>query len=243
MAITYAKFVHGSPLMVDITPAADKSAGDVQIVGTSCVIYHADVTANTLGAASEGYGVYDLPKSTAASSAIGAGQEVFWDSANNRVSTTRSVGPRLGITVAASVDADATQRVLHLPAAGGGVGPAYCTFTPAAGGANVTNISIQFKDAGGNNIAYPVDFTVSLSDAATGAGLTATTASGTVVAGASGTDLGTLTAKKALVSRSTAAGLYILQITDTAKTGFYPVVSFQGQRFFVGSQLVTANYG
>ena len=77
----------------------------------------------------------------------------------------------------------------------------------------------------------------------TGAGLTATTASGTVQAGASGTDLGTLTAKKALACRTTAAGLYILAITDTAKTGFYPVVTIPGRKLIVGAQLVTGNYG
>jgi hypothetical protein len=116
------------------------------------------------------------------------------------------------------------------------------TFTPATGTTNQTLVSIQVNDAAGAAITTPVLLTVWLSDAASGAGLTATTASGAVAAGASGADFGTLTSKKALVSQTTATGLYILAITDTSKTGFYPAVEIGGKAF-VGAQLLTANYG
>jgi hypothetical protein len=114
----------------------------------------------------------------------------------------------------------------------------------APNGANVTNVTIQLKDGAGNNLTVVVPLDVWLSDAATGIGLTATTASGAVGAGASGTDLGALTAKKALRSLTDATGKYVLSITDVAKTGFFPCCTIAGTgQIFVGAQLITANYG
>lgn len=119
------------------------------------------------------------------------------------------------------------------------------TFTPAAGSANVCLVSITPKDAQGNADLTGIPFTWWLSDSATGFGLTGTTASGAVGAGASGgADFGTLTTKKAGISQPNASGTYILSITDTAKTGFYVCMQnpFTGQ-VSVSSQLVTGNYG
>jgi hypothetical protein len=119
---------------------------------------------------------------------------------------------------------------------------ASATFSPASSTSNVCLVTIQVLDGSGNAITGPVNLDIWLSDAATGLGLTATSASGTVVAGASGTDLGDYTAKKAKRVQTTAAGLYILQITDTGKTGFY-VCTEVGGKIQVSAQLVTGNYG
>lgn len=117
------------------------------------------------------------------------------------------------------------------------------TFSAAAGSANVCEVTITVKDGAGTAIAAPFHLDVFLSDAATGVGLTGTTASGTVVAkSASGTDLATLVSKKALRVQTLGTGIYILQITDTAKTGFY-VCAALGSKVFVSSVLVTGNYG
>jgi hypothetical protein len=114
----------------------------------------------------------------------------------------------------------------------------------AAGALNTTLITIQLKDGGGNNLAVVVPLDIWLSDANTGIGLTATTASGAVGAGASGTDLGALTAKKAIRSLTDATGKYILSILDTSKTLFFPCCTIAGTgQIFVGPQLITANYG
>ena len=122
---------------------------------------------------------------------------------------------------------------------------AQVTFTPAAGAANVCDVVIQAKDANGTNVARPVLLIVWLSDAATGLGLTATAASGTVQAkSASGADFGVLTAKKALVVQTLATGAYTLEITDTSKTGYYigaTMLGATGQT--ISAHLVTANYG
>lgn len=123
--------------------------------------------------------------------------------------------------------------------------PVDFTFSIAAGGANVSEITITAVDGAGATIAGVFAPIVLLSDDAAGAGLTATTASGTVTAkSASGADLGALTAKKALVLQTLATGVAILEITDTAKTTFFVAVvnPFTGETH-VSDQLETADYG
>lgn len=117
-------------------------------------------------------------------------------------------------------------------------------FAIAAGGANVAEVSITLKDFSGNTLSSNVPFTIWLSDSEDGIGLTATGASGTVQAkSASGYDLGILTAKKALKVQAK-TGVYILEITDSAKTGFYAAVELPfTKEIAVSSQLVTASYG
>jgi hypothetical protein len=123
--------------------------------------------------------------------------------------------------------------------------PANITFAAAAGSTNVAEVTITVKDAAGATIAGVFNFDVWLSDAATCAGLTATTASGAVaVKTSSGADVGTLTTKKALRAQTLATGVYILSITDSAKTGFYPCASLPSTGATkVGAQLITGNYG
>lgn len=86
---------------------------------------------------------------------------------------------------------------------------------------NITLVTIQAEDKNGNPIAQQTALDVYLSDSATGAGVTATTASGAVAAGSAGVDLVDLTAKKFKKVLTDNTGKYVLSITDTAKTGFY----------------------
>lgn len=123
--------------------------------------------------------------------------------------------------------------------------PANVTFAAAAGGANVCEVTITVKDAAAATLTGIRNLEIWLSDAATGAGLTGTTASGTVTAKSNeGTVLTALTAKKHLTGQTLAAGTFILEITDTAKTGFYVAVAnpLTGAPI-VSAQLVTGNYG
>jgi hypothetical protein len=118
------------------------------------------------------------------------------------------------------------------------------SFTPAAGAANIANVTITPLDSQGNAMTGIREIEVWLSDAATGAGLTATTASGTVQAkSGEGTVLTALTAKKHILAQSKASGTFILEITDTAKTLFYVAVRGPGGVASVSSQLITGNYG
>jgi predicted RecA/RadA family phage recombinase len=115
MAVTYAVFSHGRPTMVDYTPGSAVSAGDVIVIGAEIRIAHVDIAANALGALAIGYGVYTMPKSSAGSSAIADGAVVYWDPATHQITTTAGSLKKLGTTVGASLDADTTQKVLHIP--------------------------------------------------------------------------------------------------------------------------------
>jgi len=119
------------------------------------------------------------------------------------------------------------------------------TFTPAAGGANVCEVTIQAKDEDGADLARAVPFLLWLTDAATGIGLTGTAASGAVAAkAASGTDFAALTAKKAIIAQTKADGSYVLSITDTAKTLYYVAAMALGYGVpSVSAQLEATDYG
>ncbi len=120
------------------------------------------------------------------------------------------------------------------------------TFSPATNGANVCEVTITAKDASGATLARADQFIVWLSDSAVGTGLTATTASGAVAAKTSnGTDFAVLTTKKAILVQSLATGVYVLSITDSAKTAFYVCASTIGQADVpsVSAVLATGNYG
>lgn len=123
--------------------------------------------------------------------------------------------------------------------------PSAISFAIAAGGANVSEVTITVQDNAGDTLAGARPLMIWLSDDAQGEGLTSTTASGTVQAkSASGSDLTALTAKKHLISVALVAGTYILEITDSAKTGFYVAVAVLGGVVSgVSSQLQTADYG
>jgi hypothetical protein len=120
------------------------------------------------------------------------------------------------------------------------------SITPAAGAsANVCEVTIQVQDAAGASLSGIFTLAIVLSDAATGVGLTGTAASGTVQAkSASGTDLGALTAKKALMVQTLADGSYVLEITDTENTEYYIAASIPSTGVSaVSAQLETSDYG
>jgi len=123
--------------------------------------------------------------------------------------------------------------------------PVKVTTAAAAGASNVSEVTFTVKNGKGDTILKPTTLIIHLSDAATGEGLTATTASGAVAAKASsGTDLSTLVSKKALMVQTKANGTYILSITDSAKTTFYPCATIPGSgEVVVGTRLATASYG
>lgn len=118
------------------------------------------------------------------------------------------------------------------------------TLTPSAGAENVCEVAIVAKQPdGATSLTHVAALLVWLSDSATGAGLTTTSASGTVQAKSGSQDLAALTAKKCLLVQTTAAGLYTLEITDTAKTLFKVcVATLQGGVPTIAT-LIAGNYG
>jgi hypothetical protein len=125
------------------------------------------------------------------------------------------------------------------------VEPTDIAYSIAAGGTNVAEVTMTVKNAAGTTLASVWTYRVWLSDSSTCAALTATTASGTVTAkAASGVVVSTSTAKKDLVISSLATGVFVLEITDSAKTGFYVCSAIPGKgKADASAQLVTGSYG
>jgi hypothetical protein len=122
--------------------------------------------------------------------------------------------------------------------------PAYATATVAPGATTVSLITITVRNANGAPRG-PTTFDVFLSDATTGVGLTAVTASGAVgtqTPGTTGTDIDAAVAKKYVTVQNLANGTYVLSITDAAKTPFKVCTHILGVTNVVAS-LVTASYG
>ena len=188
-------------------------------------------------------GVFELAK--VAPQVWAQGSPVYWDAAASKATAIAGGGlPLIGIAVEGAGSAAALGRVKigHLAAIGS---PASFLFAAAAGAANVAEVTITPRDAVGALLAGVRTLEVWLSDDAAGAGLTATTASGTVVAkSGEGTVLTAFTAKKHLSVQTKAAGTFVLQITDSAKTGFFVCVRNPSTGLVsVSGQLVTGNYG
>lgn len=128
--------------------------------------------------------------------------------------------------------------------------PFSVTATQTKGAANVTNVMLQVVDNNDVALALVMRFDLWLSDAASGLGLTAVTASGTVVVGTPGADLADVVAKKFKTVMTDATGRYQLVITDTAKTAFFlcigsDVLSDTGPSSgnFIVAPLTAALYG
>jgi hypothetical protein len=121
--------------------------------------------------------------------------------------------------------------------------PKSATFAVAAGASNISSVTITAKDAAGVAMGRAVFMLVWLCDTGTGNALTSHDTV-TIAAGASGADFGILTANKALLVQTTAAGLYVLTITDAHKTAFYVCAKFlNGSAPSVSAVLSAASYG
>jgi hypothetical protein len=116
-------------------------------------------------------------------------------------------------------------------------------FSAAPSTSNICLVTCTLVDYEGFTVASAEEMEIWLSDAATGLGITATTASGAVAAN-TGTDLAVLVTKKMIRSQLTANGVYILSITDTSKTGFFVAVKLaKHPKARVSAALVSGNYG
>lgn len=146
---------------------------------------------------------------------------------------------------AAYNDINALQARATVLEAGGlpGVGTTVTT-SAAASTANLTLITYQVKDSAGNAVAAVHDMDVYLSDASTGAGLPSHTPSGGIAAGASGIVLIVYVTAKALRVQTNASGVFILAVTDSSKTHYYPcAVLGRTSKAIVGTILADASYG
>ena len=103
-----AQFIHDGR-SIDYTPGADVAAGAVVVQNDLVGVAKRPIPANTLGALDVD-GVFDFPKATGASTAIGAGVTVYWNAGAQQATATASGNKLIGKTVKAAVDADTTAR-------------------------------------------------------------------------------------------------------------------------------------
>jgi predicted RecA/RadA family phage recombinase len=102
------KFSHGSPVSVAHTPAAAVTVGDVVTIGNMIAIADDAIDADRRGELKVG-GVWTVT----ADAAIAAGDTVYWDDTNSKVSES-VLGPLFGIALTASAADDDRIEVLHM---------------------------------------------------------------------------------------------------------------------------------
>lgn len=107
---------HGEPRMIDYTPGANVTAGDVVLLGNTtgltCGVVHTDTESGILGAIAAGGGVYDATNLNNAANY----EKVWWDDTNNKVTTTSTNNALFGFIVDdGEGGANTTCRVLHQP--------------------------------------------------------------------------------------------------------------------------------
>ncbi|MEX2388785.1 MAG: DUF2190 family protein [Phycisphaeraceae bacterium] len=95
---------------IDFTPAEDKPAGSVVVLGDLVGITKRPLKAGELGSLHV-VGVFAFPKATGADTAIDAGVSVYWDAGAEQATTESSGNTLLGKTSAAAGDDDATVPV------------------------------------------------------------------------------------------------------------------------------------
>lgn len=109
-------FRHGEPRMIDYTPGANVTAGDVVLLGNTtgltCGVVHTDTESGILGAIAAGGGVYDAVNLNNAANYA----KVYWDDTNNKVTTTSTNNALFGFIVDDGAGgANSTCRVYHHP--------------------------------------------------------------------------------------------------------------------------------
>lgn len=107
---------HGTPVMVDYTPGANVSAGQVVLVGNTagwtCGVAHLDIANGVQGALAAGGGVYDCINLNNGAN----GAKVYWDDSVNKLTTTSTNNALFGFIVSGGGGgANTTCQALHKP--------------------------------------------------------------------------------------------------------------------------------
>jgi hypothetical protein len=117
------------------------------------------------------------------------------------------------------------------------------TFAYAAGAANHCVVTLRVQDFQGNNLQQVFDLDFYLSDSSTGVGVSATAPSGGYSI-TTGTSLNIKVTGLAGEALTDGTGKLVVNITDTAKTLYFPAAEAPGTGVtWVGPQLQTSNYG
>ncbi len=106
------KFEHGhAPIMVDYTPSAAVTAGDVVVIADIPHVCHRDILAGELGALGARNGVYQgVPDA-----AIAGGVKVFWDAGTGKFTATAGTNKHFGYATADGSVGTTEVFVVHSP--------------------------------------------------------------------------------------------------------------------------------
>lgn len=106
-----ARFKHGDPTFIDITPGSALVPGEVLVTGNVPVIAHEALASGVVGAVAQAGGVYEC----VCAAAIANGKALWWDDTNNRVTETATSNTHFGTSVSASYTSDTRVLVKHEP--------------------------------------------------------------------------------------------------------------------------------
>lgn len=112
-----ATFRHGSPRMIDYTPAAGNVAGgSVQLLGNTagltCGIVHDDIVNNVRGAIAAGGGIYEVTNLNNSANYA----KVYWDATNSKITSVSTNMSLFGYVVRdGGGGANTNCLAIHLP--------------------------------------------------------------------------------------------------------------------------------
>lgn len=97
---------------VSVTAAANVAAGKVVVVGLNLFGVALTSAATNETVALQTRGLFDLDKTTGASTSFAAGALVYWDATNALCTVSATSNTKVGCAVQAAANADTTVRVL-----------------------------------------------------------------------------------------------------------------------------------
>lgn len=109
-----AQLLNGDPLKIDYTPSgASVAAGEIVVLGELPLVAARDIADGRLGALNCGGAVYRAAKTPAEAVTVGA--TLYFDAANNRLTTTASTHKKFGYAGKAALAADTHVEAIHKP--------------------------------------------------------------------------------------------------------------------------------
>ena len=108
-----ATFIHDGDA-IDYRADSELPSGSVIVLNDLVGITKRPLVAGELGSLHV-VGVFDFPKATGSDTAIGAGENVYWDSGNSQATTSASGNTLMGKAVVAAGNDDANVRVRLSP--------------------------------------------------------------------------------------------------------------------------------
>ena len=97
---------------IDVTAPYAVNAGGGMLIGSGLFGIAVDTMASGATGPIWTDGVFDITKNTGAGESYVAGQRVFWDNTNKRLTSTSTGNLNVGVTVATAATGDATARVV-----------------------------------------------------------------------------------------------------------------------------------